>query len=128
MITESLANDGYAIIEDFCVESELDALRAEMCTLHEESSDFIKKHSMTEGQSYLLNMVPVRVQKSTEGLTKTENIRSQFENKKIPHIAEQYLGQGWGSAITYITERALKSMAPKNYSHSITIIFKTAVV
>ena len=105
MITESLANDGYAIIEDFCVESELDALRSEMCTLHEESSDFIKKHSMTEGQSYLLNMVPIRVQKSTEGLSKTENIRSQFENKKIPHIAEQYLGQGWGVS-NYIYHRA----------------------
>ena len=128
MITESLANDGYAVIEDFCMESELDALRSEMSTLHEESSNFIKKHSMTEGSSYLLNMVPIRVQKSAEGLAKTEHIRSQFENRKISHIADQYLGQGWGSAIIYIIEHVPKNMVPKNYSHSIMIIFKTAVV
>jgi hypothetical protein len=95
-IVGRIKDDGFVVIDNYCNGDELDALRLEVNALAKENPVFIKKHAMTRGESFLLNMVPARVQRSNGGLEGTAQIRGLFEKGVLPSITTKYLGRGWG--------------------------------
>ena len=104
-VVGSIKKSGFAVIDNYCDDELLSALCEEAGALARSKPNFIKDHSMTHGNSFLLNMVPARVQGDRDGAEQTAYIRGLFGNSNIEKLASQYLGGG-GGVSNYIYHRA----------------------